>query len=112
MFEGFMSARNATDAVLDLLAGRASSLDPYGPRLQTRLARNLWASWGVKGALDRFPRTTFALARTHVVWRVVERLLTGELGQVTDARGVARPPLKALSLLARAAGDAGRGYRV
>ena len=36
----------------------------------------------------------------------------GELGQVTDARGVARPPLKALSLLARAAGDAGRGYRV
>ena len=112
MFEGFMSARNATDAVLDLLAGRASSLDPYGPRLQTRLARNLWASWGVKGALDRFPRATFALARTHVVWRVVERLLTGELGQVTDARGVARPPLKALSLLARAAGDAGRGYRV
>jgi flavin-dependent dehydrogenase len=111
MFEGFLSARDAAASVLELLAGRARSLDAYGPRLQGRLAVNLWASWGVKAAFDRFPRATFALARTRIVWHVVERLVTGELRHVSDVHGPARAPLKAIALLARAAGDPGRGYR-
>jgi geranylgeranyl reductase family protein len=111
MFEGFLSAQYASEAVLAFLAGRADALDPYGPRLASRLARQVWASWGVKGALDRFPRTTFAVARTQIVWRAVERLVRGEVSDIGEVHGLARPPLKALALLARAAGDPGRAYR-
>jgi geranylgeranyl reductase family protein len=111
MFEGFLSARYASEAVLDLLAGRASSLDPYGPRLAGRLATHLWASWGVKVALDRFPRATFALASTPVVWGAVERIVRGDVADVSGIRGWARPPLKAVKLLVRAAGDPGRAFR-
>jgi flavin-dependent dehydrogenase len=111
MYEGFLSSKLASEAVLDLLEGRKTSLDPYGPRLAGLLATHLWASWGVKGALDRFPRTTFALASTRIVWRAVERLVRGEVPDVGAVRGLARPPLKALALLARAAGDPGRAYR-
>jgi flavin-dependent dehydrogenase len=111
MYEGFLSSKLASEAVLDLLEGRKTSLDPYGPRLAGLLATHLWASWGVKGALDRFPRTTFALASTRIVWRAVERLVQGDVPHVGAVHGLARPPLKALALLARVAGDPGRAYR-
>ncbi|HKO75443.1 MAG TPA: geranylgeranyl reductase family protein [Gaiellaceae bacterium] len=111
MFEGFLSSQYASEAALDLLAGRAESLDPYGPRLAKRLATHLWASWGVKVALDRYPRATFRLASTKIVWRSVERLVRGEVADVGGIRGLARPPLKAIALLARAAGDPGRAYK-
>jgi geranylgeranyl reductase family protein len=111
MFEGFLSAQHATEAVLDLLSGRAQSLDPYGPRLARRLATHLWASWGVKVALDRYPRATFGLASTKLVWSAVERLVRGEVADVGGIKGLARPPLKAIALLARAAGDPGRAYK-
>jgi geranylgeranyl reductase family protein len=111
MYEGFLSSQLASEAVLDLLAGRQGSLDPYGPRLTKLLATHLWASWGVKAALDRFPRATFPLAGTGIVWSAVERLLSGDVADVGAVRGLARPPLKALALLARAAGDPGRAYK-
>ena len=111
MFEGFLSSRYASEAVLDLLAGRASSLEPYGPRLASRLATHLWASWGVKVALDRFPRATFALASAPVVWGAVERIVRGDVADVSGIRGLARPPLKAVKLLVRAAGDPGKAFR-
>ena len=112
MFEGFLSSRYASEAVLDLLAGRASGLDPYGARLAKRLATHLWASWGVKVALDRFPRATFALASTPTVWSAVERIVRGDVADVSGIRGWARPPLKAVKLLVRAAGDPGKAFRV
>jgi hypothetical protein len=65
----------------------------------------------VKAALDRFPRTTFRIARSRIVWRTVEKLVRGEIEDVSGARGLARPPLKALAALARAAGDPGGAYR-
>jgi geranylgeranyl reductase family protein len=111
MFEGFLSSKYASEAILDLLEGRAENLDPYGPRLASRLATHLWASWGVKVALDRYPRTTFGLASTKLVWSAVERLVRGEVADVGGIRGLARPPLKAIALLARAAGDPGQAYR-
>ena len=111
MFEGFLSSQYAAEAILDVLAGRSESLEPYGARLARRLATHLWASWGVKVALDRFPRTTFSLASTKLVWNAVERLVRGEVADVGGIRGLARPPLKAIALLARAAGDPGRAYR-
>jgi geranylgeranyl reductase family protein len=111
MFEAFLSARLASEAALDLLAGRGEGLEPYGERLTRHLATHLWASWGVKAALDRFPRTTFRIARSEIVWRTVEKLVRGEIDDVGGARGLARPPLKALAALARAAGDPGGAYR-
>jgi geranylgeranyl reductase family protein len=111
MFEGFLSSLYASEAVLDLLEGRAETLDPYGDRLARRLATHLWASWGAKVALDRFPRSTFRLASTRVVWRAVERIVRGDVADVGEIRGIARPPLKLVKLLVRAAGDPGRAYR-
>jgi geranylgeranyl reductase family protein len=111
MFEGFLSSQYAADAALDLLAGRASTLDPYGPRLAKRLATHLWASWGVKVALDRFPRSTFALASTRIVWGAVERIVRGDVADVSGVGGLARPPLKLVKLLVRASGDPGRAFR-
>jgi geranylgeranyl reductase family protein len=111
MFEAFLSARFATEAVERLLAGDESTLDPYGARVTRHLAPLLWASWSLKAALDRFPRTAFALTKSRLVWPVVEKLVTGDLIDVRKAAGLARPPLKALALLARAAGDPGHAYR-
>jgi geranylgeranyl reductase family protein len=111
MFEGFLSGKLASEAVLDLLEGRAEGLEPYGERLTRMLATHLWASWGVKAALDRFPRATFRIARSRVVWRTVERLVRGDIADVRGARGLARPPLKALEALARASGDPGGAFR-
>jgi geranylgeranyl reductase family protein len=111
MFEGFLSSLYASDAVLDLLEGREDGLDPYSDRLARRLATHLWASWGAKVALDRFPRATFGLASTRIVWRAVERIVRGDVADVGEIRGIARPPLKLVKLLVRAAGDPGRAYR-
>jgi geranylgeranyl reductase family protein len=111
MFEAFLSAKLASEATLDLLAGRAEGLEPYGERLTRQLGTHLWASWGVKAALDRFPRTTFRIGRSRIVWRTVEKLVRGEIDDVGAARGLARPPLKALAALARAAGDPGAAFR-
>jgi flavin-dependent dehydrogenase len=111
MFEGFLSSRYASEAVLDLLAGRAATLEPYGARLAERLSTHLWASWGVKVALDRFPKTTFAFASTRIVWGAVERIVRGDVADVSGIHGWARPPLKAVKLLVRAAGDPGKAFR-
>jgi geranylgeranyl reductase family protein len=111
MFEGFLSSLYASEAALDVLAGRATTLEPYGPRLAKRLATHLWASWGVKVALDRFPRLTFALASTPLVWGAVERIVRGDVADVGGIGGLARPPLKLVKLLVRASGDPGRAFR-
>ena len=111
MYEAFVSARFAADSVLDLLAGRTETLEGYGTGLGRSLATHLWASWGLKVALDRFPRTTFALAKTGLVWGAIERVVRGELADVTAARGIVRAPLKALAVLARAAGNPGQAFR-
>ncbi|HZO62663.1 MAG TPA: hypothetical protein VFB35_06740, partial [Gaiellaceae bacterium] len=106
MYEAFVSARLASAAVLDVLAGRAETVEPYTDRLAAALGPLAGASWGAKVALDRFPRTTFALARAPLVWPVVERLVRGDISAPSEARGLARPPLKAIAALARLAGAA------
>jgi geranylgeranyl reductase family protein len=111
MFEAFLSAQFAAEATLDLLARNAAGLEPYGERLTRQLATHLWASWGVKAALDRFPRMTFRIARSRIVWRTVDKLVRGEIEDVGCARCLARPPLKALAALARAAGDPGGAFK-
>lgn len=111
MFEAFLSARFAAEAVGKVLAGEEATLEPYGARVTRHLAPLLWASWSLKAAFDRFPHTTFAITKSWIVWPVIEKLVTGELADVRAAAAIARPPLKALALLARAAGDPGHAYR-
>jgi geranylgeranyl reductase family protein len=104
MYEAFVSARLAAEAALDVLAGRAETVEPYAERLAGALGPLAGASWGAKIALDRYPRATFALARAPLVWPVVERLVRGDISAPSEARGLARPPLKAIAALARIAG--------
>src|SRR5262249_4920370 len=59
MYEAFVSARLAAEAVLDLLAGRTRSLAPYGRAIDRELRTLTSACWGAKVAFDRFPRLTF-----------------------------------------------------
>jgi flavin-dependent dehydrogenase len=99
MYEALLSARLASAAALDVLAGRAETLDAYPPALAARHARHLAASWTAKLIVDRHPRVIFAL--TPIVWPVVERLLRGELDAPERARGSTRITLRALALLGR-----------
>jgi geranylgeranyl reductase family protein len=112
MYEAFVSARLATAATLDVLSGRAHGLEPYGDALALELSHHLSASWGVKLAIDRFPRAVFVMTRMPLVWGAVERLLAGDLRHPGAARGIVRGPLRLIELLARASGDPGRPYRL
>jgi geranylgeranyl reductase family protein len=110
IYEAFLSSKLAAEAVLDLLAGRASSLDPYAVALERALARQSSASWAAKRAFDRFPRSAFALARAPLVWDFVEGLLRGDLPEPSAARGPVRVPLKALDALGSGSARAASRY--
>ncbi len=112
MYEAFVSARLATDAILELLAGRTDSVDAYAQAMRAALSSLQSASWGAKIALDRYPRATFALGRSPLAWRVMERMMRGELRAPSDARGLMRVPMRGIEALARRAGDPGRAYRL
>jgi geranylgeranyl reductase family protein len=99
MYEALLSARLASEAALDVLAGRAETLDDYPRRLAQHHARHLAASWTAKLIVDRHPRLIYAL--TPIVWPVVQRLLSGELDAPDQARGRTRLTLKALAVLGR-----------
>ena len=59
------------------------------------------ASWKLKLALDRWPRASWRVARTQLLWRSIERLLLGELAHPGEQHGLARVPLRALDVLGR-----------
>jgi geranylgeranyl reductase family protein len=101
MYECFVSARLASNAVLDLLAGRARSLQPYAAAVDTALMPLHNASWKLKRAFDRWPRASWRLASAGLTWRTLERVLQGELAHPGEQRGLARVPLKTLALLGR-----------
>ena len=101
MYECFVSSRLAADAIVDLLGGRAASLEPYEAAVDEALMPLHNASWKLKKALDRWPRASWRLAAASVTWRSVERLLQGELAHPGEQRGLARVPLKALATLGR-----------
>jgi geranylgeranyl reductase family protein len=101
MYECFVSSRLATAAVLDLLGGQASSLEPYEAAVEVALMPLHNASWKLKQALDRWPLLSWRVARTQLLWQTVERLLLGELSAPGEQRGLARLPLRALEVLGR-----------
>src|SRR3989442_1544126 len=111
MYEAFLSAQLVADAALDVLAGRAAGLEPYADAVARRITPLTAAGWGAKVAFDRFPRTTFALARMPLTFRVVEKLLPGDIGHPGAARGLEKGAIRLIYAVARRAGDPGRAFR-
>ena len=101
MYECFVSSRLAAEAILDVLAGRTSTLASYEAAVDAALMPLHRASWKLKLALDRWPRLTWRVARTQLLWRSVEKLLLGELSAPGEQHGIARVPLRALDVLGR-----------
>ena len=101
MFECFVSSRLAAAAIGDLLAGRASTLAPYSAAVDAELAPLHRASWTLKKALDRWPRTSWQIARSKLLWVSIRGMLDGELPDPQKQRGLARVPLRALAILGR-----------
>jgi geranylgeranyl reductase family protein len=97
MYEAFLSAKLVADAVL------AGDLASYADAVERRIAPLAQAGWGAKTAFERFPRTTFALARLPVTFRVVEKLLRGEVTHPGAARGLERAAVKLIYTVAKAA---------
>ena len=95
MYEAFISARLASDAIV------AGTPETYERSLATALDRHTSASWKAKRALDRYPRACLWALRAPGVFGEVTGLLRGELAHPSEARRIARPPLRALSRLAR-----------
>lgn len=104
MYECFVSAAVAAEEIRALLDGRVSTLAGYAQTLDAAVGPLHRASWSLKRALDRWPRLSWRVARTELLWRSVERLLLGELAAPREARGVARVPLRLLDALGRSGG--------
>ena len=99
IYEALVSARVAAETALELLEGRAESVDAYGPRLDAELSRALAASWTAKRALERFPRLVFGIARLPLVWGFTAAFLRGDLAHPDEARGLVRAPLRLVETL-------------
>lgn len=94
IYEAFVSGRLAAEAIL---AGLPAS---YEPALSAALDRHAGASWKAKRVADTHPSLCFWALRAPGVFDAVVGLLRGDLGHPTDARGLARPPLRLLSRIA------------
>jgi geranylgeranyl reductase family protein len=106
IYEALVSARLAAAAVLDVLAGRAATLDLYPGAVEQKLGALTSASWAAKRALDKFPRTTFTLLRSPLLWPVVEQVIGGEVGDLRETGRRSRVALAVLAFLGRHAGPA------
>jgi geranylgeranyl reductase family protein len=111
LYEAFVSARIAAEHTLRLLAGETDRLDAYAEQVVRTLGPNAAASWSAKVALDRFPRAVFAVVSLPPFWRMLERLVRGEIDHPGEARGTVRGPLRLVKVLAKHSGDPGAAYR-
>jgi geranylgeranyl reductase family protein len=107
MYEAFYSAKLVTEAALEVLAGRAENLDAYQAGVERRIAPLTRAGWSAKHAFERFPRTTYALARLPVTFRVLAKLLEGDLPHPAAARGGELAAIRAIYAVSRAAAAGG-----
>jgi geranylgeranyl reductase family protein len=111
LYEAFVSARLAVEHTLLLLAGETDTFGAYAEEVVRTLGPNAAASWSAKVALDRFPRAVFGVVSLPPFWRMLERLVRGEIDHPGEARGTVRGPLRLVKALARRAGDPGTAYR-
>jgi geranylgeranyl reductase family protein len=106
IYEALVTSRLAAEHVLDLLEGRTEGLEGYAAAVHAELDPLAAAGWGAKIALDRFPRSVFAIMRLPVTWRVLEKLMLGEVAHPGEAKGTGRRAMQAIEGLARLAGSA------
>jgi geranylgeranyl reductase family protein len=97
MYEAFLSAQLVTEAIL------AGDLAAYAAAVERRITPLTRAGWGARAAFDRFPRTTYALARLPITFRAVEKLLRGDLTHPGAARGLEKGAVKLIYGVAKAA---------
>jgi geranylgeranyl reductase family protein len=97
MYEAFVSAELAASAILE------ARPDTYEAALSRALDHHAGASWKAKRVADRHPGACLWALRAPGVFGAVSGLLRGDLGHPSEARGLARPPLRMLSRLARSA---------
>jgi geranylgeranyl reductase family protein len=97
IYEAVVSGKVAAEHIL------AGTLEAYEPAVRARLDPLSSAGWGAKKALDRFPRAVFAIMRLPVTWRVLEKLMLGEVAHPGEARGAGRTAMKLIEGLAKAA---------
>jgi geranylgeranyl reductase family protein len=98
MYEAFVSGRLAAEAALDLLGGRASSLDLYATRFAATFAPLEAISWRTKLAFERFPGLAFRLATTRPAWRLFQAIVRGEQS-ASGTHGLGSAPLRVLAAL-------------
>jgi geranylgeranyl reductase family protein len=103
MYEAFYSAKLVAETALDVLAGRAADMTPYQAAVERKIAPLTRAGWGAKAAFERFPRTTYAIARLPVTFRALEKLLTGDLPEPSAASGVEKAAIRVIYQVAKRA---------
>ena len=96
MYEAFLSAKLVTEAIL------ANDLPSYADAVARRITPLTAAGWGAKRAFERFPRTTYALARLPITFRALEKLLRGELSHPAAARGLEKGAIRLIYAVSRA----------
>jgi geranylgeranyl reductase family protein len=111
MYAAFLSSRLATDAVLDLLAGRVGDLESYAQTLVSEFGRMFAFAWNAKVALDRFPRLALGAVLSRPGWRTLENMVCGEIREPERERGVAGIAVQSFEMLVQRAGWPGAGYR-
>ena len=99
MYEAFVSAELAASAIVE---GRPEG---YEESLSTALDHHASASWKAKRVADRYPSACLWALRAPGVFGAVAGLLRGDLAHPSDAPRLARPPLRALSRLARSTSE-------
>jgi geranylgeranyl reductase family protein len=105
IYEALVTGRLAAQHTVDLLEGGATSLEPYAAAVHRELDQLASAGWGAKVALDRYPRAVFAVMRLPVTWRVIEKLMLGEVSHPGEAQGAGRRVMQLIHSLARLARD-------
>jgi len=97
IYEALVTAELAAEHIL------ANEIEAYDPAVRARLDPLASAGWGAKRALDRFPRAVFTIMRLQVTWRVLEKLMLGEVAHPGEAKGAGRTAMRLIEGLARAA---------
>jgi flavin-dependent dehydrogenase len=97
IYEALVTARLATEHFLE------DRLENYEAAVRAELDPLASAGWGAKKALDRFPRAVFTVMRLPVTWRVLEKLMLGEVAHPGEARGAGKAAMKLIQSLSYAA---------
>jgi geranylgeranyl reductase family protein len=111
MYSAFVSSRLATEASLDLLAGKADGLDRYARSVVFELAPMMRFAWNAKVALDRAPRLALGALISPPGWRMVANILRGEIIEPLTTGGFAGIAVRGFEAFTSRANWPGVNYR-